>query len=211
MKLVWHIMKKDLRAVWPVALGWLSLIALRIPLLLYVLNTKSVDERTMHCLSLISVCAIFGDVLLVFSVVRGLVHEDALAGDKAFWITRPVTGCQLLAAKAINLFLICVVCPLALLVPTWFGFGFNGEEIRHADDGSARSALDEVDLHSAPGRFLSLQFEPGRLALPALGYRHGSAPFSSLGLVRGFDLRLLMRRFVSRLRVLGGTDNPENR
>lgn len=129
MKLVWHIIKKDLRAAWPIALGWLVLTALRIPLLLYILN--SAGEGTMRFLSLVSSCAIGGDVLLIFTLARAVVHEDVLAGDKGFWITRPVSGGQLLAAKAISLFLICVVSPLVLLVPTWHGIGFGWPEISH--------------------------------------------------------------------------------
>jgi len=129
MKMIWHLVKKDLRAIWPLWLAWLGFIAVRIPLLLYYLN--SAGEKALALMSLVCACALLADSLLVVSLVRSLVHEDALAGDKSFWVTRPITGVQLLVAKLASSLLVCVVSPLVLLLPTWFWFGFDEVEIGH--------------------------------------------------------------------------------
>jgi len=129
MKMIWHIMKKDLRAIWPLWLAWLGLIAIRIPLILYYLNSAS--EQALSLMSLVSGCAFLADAILIFSLVRSLVHEDTLAGDGSFWITRPIAGTQLLFAKLASALLVCVVSPLVVLVPTWWGFGFDGTEVAH--------------------------------------------------------------------------------
>jgi hypothetical protein len=56
--------------------------------------------------------------LIGFGLVMGLVHDDPVADTDAFWITRPVSNGQLLAAKAIALGLLCLL-PLAVLIPWW--------------------------------------------------------------------------------------------
>ncbi|MFT3783490.1 MAG: hypothetical protein QM790_15870 [Nibricoccus sp.] len=127
MKMIWHIMKKDLRAIWPLWAGWLALIAIRIPLLLYYVN--SAGAQALSVISLVGGCSLLADVLLVVSLVRALVHEDALVGDNSFWVTRPVAGNQLLVAKLLGASIVCVASPLVLLLPTWLGFGFDQSEI----------------------------------------------------------------------------------
>lgn len=129
MKMVWHIIKKDLCAIWPLWLAWMGLIAVRIPLLVYFVNYAS--DRALGVLFPVAGGAMVADVLLVVAIVRSLVHEDALAGDKSFWITRPIAGWHLLAAKLMSALFVCVASPLVLLVPVWIGFGFDQPAIGH--------------------------------------------------------------------------------
>lgn len=127
MKMIWHIMKKDFRAVWPLWLAWMGLIAVRIPWLVFYLTTAS--ERTVKLLEVTSIFAFIADILLVFMVVGNVVHEDPLPSDRAFWATRPVSAGQLCVAKLLTLLVICVLSPLVFLLPTWAVFGVDAANI----------------------------------------------------------------------------------
>lgn len=127
MNMIWHIIKKDLRAIWPMWLGWMGLIAVRILLIIYFLYFAG--ELALRWLGGVGACSFIADALLTLSLVGSLVHADVLVGDRAFWLTLPVARWQLLVAKGIGVLLVCGLSPLVLLVPAWLCFGFNGEEI----------------------------------------------------------------------------------
>lgn len=129
MKMIWHIVKKDLRALWPLWLAWMGLIAVKIFLLYYFLNFA--DSRAFSLMPMITGFGFLTDIILVASLVQSLVHEDGLVGDKVAWVTRPISGCQLLVAKLLGALILCVVSPLCLLVPTWLVFGCNGTDMAH--------------------------------------------------------------------------------
>ncbi len=69
---------------------------------------------------------------IVFPLTLLLVQEDALAGTRQFWITRPISGVRLLAAKCIGVVLILGGLPVLVALPWWLSCGFGLREIAWA-------------------------------------------------------------------------------
>lgn len=89
MKQAIHIFRKDVRRLWPLALVVVCLFAL------YGMSPN--DNGASGILAALAVIA-------CWTVGAHLIHEDALAEEAPFWITRPYNRMSLLAAKALFLF-----------------------------------------------------------------------------------------------------------
>ena len=70
--------------------------------------------------------------IIAFVLVGWMVFEDSLAGTDVFWVTRPISGARLLAAKALGAALLFVLLPVAINVPWWLACGFSAGQIAHA-------------------------------------------------------------------------------
>jgi len=119
MNLVWHIVKKDLRALrWPLVV-WAALIAAKLMMgLLLLTSTSPNDQHLFQTLdALAKLLAAFECLGVV--LVAALVQEDLLVGTTAFWTTRPISGGRLLAAKLLGLGVIFGVIPVLVTVPWW--------------------------------------------------------------------------------------------
>jgi hypothetical protein len=64
-----------------------------------------------------------------FILVAALIQEDLLVGTSAFWVTRPISGGRLLAAKLLGIGLIFGVLPVLVNLPWWLGCGYGWHEI----------------------------------------------------------------------------------
>ena len=125
MSLTWHIVLKDLRRLSP----WLALLVAA-TLLRYaqacafelgLLDFKSLpqpwrDPDTfqgidyfLHCLTLVATAL----------GAATLVHLDPLTGGNNFWVTRPISGLRLVAAKTLTILLAFAVLPFALQIGWW--------------------------------------------------------------------------------------------
>jgi hypothetical protein len=129
MNLTWHIVKKDLRALrWPLAL-WTLLIAAKLGLGVAMLTGEggaSVDWfPTLDNISML----LAGLQGMSFILVAALIQEDLLVGTSAFWVTRPISGGRLLAAKLLGIGLIFGVLPVLVNLPWWLGCGYGWHEI----------------------------------------------------------------------------------
>lgn len=129
MKLVWHILAKDLRRLgWPVA-GWLLLHVVSTIWMRWLAAPGGVPAGAIEAwLGTISWMATLakGFLLVMGFVLAGaLVVEDPVGGSNAFWPTRPISNGRLLSAKALGALLLFVVAPVVLLVPVWLGAGFT--------------------------------------------------------------------------------------
>jgi hypothetical protein len=133
MTLIWHIVKKDLRRFWlPIALLAVALsakaeflaiasdvhtasilkddarflqnpVALNGRVALYLITDLDLGSH-LRTIMLGVVCV--SDFWLLTALVLGVLLEHRTLGDKIFWRTRPIAGWQMLAAKAIFIFLI---------------------------------------------------------------------------------------------------------
>ncbi len=130
MNLIWHLAKKDLRRmVLPVAL-WLAFLGL--PALW--LARVHVPEEVVLGDAVMSWSNVIGALLTTVSlmqVVAGamlagfLVLEDPAECTSALWMTRPITGWRLLAAKLLTAALLFVAAPVSVLLPAWLAAGFT--------------------------------------------------------------------------------------
>ncbi len=67
--------------------------------------------------------------MIAYFLVGSLVFADPLVERDAFWITRPISGGQLLAAKAAGAFLMIVLFPVLVSLPWWIDCGLGAKGI----------------------------------------------------------------------------------
>jgi hypothetical protein len=134
MKLLSHLVAKDLRRMaWPVGLWIIVLMAttagfgsLRLP---------SEFRRTMLPTGWVwgvGQLTEIATIVLGFAgaVLAGvLAQEDSPVGTTAFWLTRPIAGSRLLAAKTVGATLLLVIAPAAGMAVVWAAEGFSVWEI----------------------------------------------------------------------------------
>jgi hypothetical protein len=134
MKLIWQIVKKDLRLMaWPVAL-WIVLSATTTAVF-GALRLPAEPQRMFLPLGWaqqVQGLAVCGNLLLGFAsaVLAGfLVQEDSSVGTTAFWQTRPIPAARMLAAKVVGAALLLVIAPAVALTVVWAAEGFSLREI----------------------------------------------------------------------------------
>jgi hypothetical protein len=129
MKLIWHIIRKDIVQFRWALLAWASLYAGQIGLGLSMLHMDHPNLEEAAWLQ-------WGNWLLVFLqsatgylLVTQFVQADGLAGTRMFWLTRPISARRLLAAKALGVLLVFAVLPVLLLLPWWLYCGFGARDL----------------------------------------------------------------------------------
>ena len=121
MKLTWHIVRKDFRRLWP----WLALLVGAMLARYVNLYVPGFVPEQNDLIALWRRAEIINDILLGLSLfatalaAATLVHEDAVIGDRTFWLTRPISGARLLAAKTLTFTLALLLLPLALQLGWW--------------------------------------------------------------------------------------------
>jgi hypothetical protein len=125
MKLLWHIVWKDARRLrWPLA-AWAGLIVVQLLIGAWLAASAGITletfKRFVGLQSLLSSVQLFAAYLLA----GWLVHEDLVVGVQVHWITLPVSGRRLLAAKLAALGLFLWLMPAMLALPWWLACGFG--------------------------------------------------------------------------------------
>lgn len=128
MKLVFHIVGKDLRRLRWWLLAWIGVLASPVlvgfGLLVYAPSFVGGWELPKAHVALLTLEGLFAYVLTVL-----LIHEDALVGPQPFWLTRPIGRGRLLAAKAMSAAAILGLLPVLVSLPWWLWCGFGVGEI----------------------------------------------------------------------------------
>jgi hypothetical protein len=127
MPLLWHIVRKDLRRLWP----WLTLLVAA-TLARYLHSSSFIPTTSAHGLwqsaGIVDNCLLGLAFVSIALAAASLVHEDPVTSDRAFWPTRPISGLRLLLAKLITLIFALIGLPL-LLSTLWCIFqGFSCAE-----------------------------------------------------------------------------------
>lgn len=132
MKLIWHIIRKDLaRFRWPL-IGWLALIAAKNALFMVAAGTfgptwvellVQAQNGPVHLI-------LFGlEPLTAFFLTAAVAFEDAPVGGEPWWVTRPISGVRLGTAKLLGLGLMIVVPQMVIPLPWWVSAGFGWEQL----------------------------------------------------------------------------------
>jgi len=144
MRLTWHIIKKDLRRMaLPVGLWVLFIVAtgwwmghVRVPEGATGIESEHSGfhppDRWLNGLASFAHLSFLLQQVGAVLLTGFLVLEDAPAGTRVFWPTRPIAGARLLAAKLIAALLLFAVAPVAGLTAVWIGDGFTGQEVVRA-------------------------------------------------------------------------------
>ncbi|MBP9913245.1 MAG: hypothetical protein KBF26_07530 [Opitutaceae bacterium] len=102
MKLVWHIIKKDIRrmawvfVMWAISGG-------------YLIAYQKLEILGRSIWDNLGIVSLFTHAALTFALIAGIVQEDGLTEGNEFWRTRPISAGRQLAAK------------LSLILPAFVG------------------------------------------------------------------------------------------
>ena len=137
MNLWWHIVWKDARRLrWALA-GWAGLIVAQLLIgAAMIVAWRNVDSdptlALVWQLSRTVMILQWLQFISVYLMVAALVHNDPLVGTRARWMTLPISGRRLLAAKFAVIALFLWLLPCVLTLPWWLANGFGGREIAAA-------------------------------------------------------------------------------
>lgn len=128
MKLVWNIVRKDFRHLRLYLAGWLGVAMLQV-----VSWPESGIYNSRPDISfyqgIFLVLTITLQIFLLTAIVARLVQSDSILGSTAFWLSRPVSGGQLLTSKLVFLLMILVLPSLLLEVLVHSRYGVTPADL----------------------------------------------------------------------------------
>ncbi len=130
MKLVWHIVRKDLVRL----RGWLAIWALVLIAKIAVGWTVRAGDSALDWPQMVkSVLTLtWLEGVMTFVLALLLMQEDRVMGPAPWWVTRPVAGGRLLAAKALGAIVALVGLPALITLPWWLACNFGSGDIAWA-------------------------------------------------------------------------------
>ncbi|MES2696292.1 MAG: hypothetical protein V4773_22665 [Verrucomicrobiota bacterium] len=134
MKLILHIVRKDLRRLRGWIAAWLALLILPIGLGVTITRVTGASDEWGK-IEMLHGGLIILQVAVAYLMVLLLVLDDPVAGTRQFWTTRPIGGRRLLAAKALGAAAILWGGMMLVGIPWWWWCGWGVTEM-------ARAALD---------------------------------------------------------------------
>lgn len=191
MRLIWHIVQKDFRRLWLPLTLWLVLVLAHTALLAMKADPSASAASHEGLYYFANTCGVIV-AAVGFILAAWLVMEDSLVDTSAFWVTRPISGARLLAAKALGAFLLLSVLPAMVLTPVWLACGFSFREIwlSAVDLGLLQAMLSVLALMLAgltatSGQFL-VRTIGGAIILPVyLAYVLGRFTWAKTGFSNG--------------------------
>src|SRR2546423_379720 len=123
MRLTWHIIAKDLRRLRvPLAIWVLLMLAEHV---FYALIGGMWTAPNLEWLNRIQGGSelwlrIFLLPMFAYFLIGALLYEDPLVATDPFWITRPISGRQLMTAKITGALLFFLVLPLVIKAAWWW-------------------------------------------------------------------------------------------
>ena len=141
MRLVWHIVKKDFRRL-GIPLGlWTLLLIAKGEVGVRALSSGGANTDRLLYFQEAEYMLVLLDAIVNVLLVATLVQEDTLVGTGAFWVTRPIGGGRLLAAKLLGAALMFGGLPLLVALRWWVACGYGAAEM-----GRAALALADVQV-----------------------------------------------------------------
>lgn len=132
MRIAFHHLRKDLRAIWPLLTLWLVVLSFR--LLLPTEEPFTGQSQTAQLQSIL----VMIQWALTAVLPALLVLQDPVPGARSFWLTRPISRLDMLASKGVGLGLLFVALPLAFEAVELARLGLGGWGLAA---GLAESAL----------------------------------------------------------------------
>jgi ABC-type transport system involved in multi-copper enzyme maturation permease subunit len=111
VKIVGHILGKDLRRLRWLLLAWLVVVFSRVAVTAARSDLAFEDITRQLALDNVSGLLMFVDMLMLVLLVSLLVHDEPLVGADAFWLTRPIPRATLMMAKLVFAGLFLIAAP----------------------------------------------------------------------------------------------------
>ena len=103
MRLMWHVVRKDLgRLRWQLA-AWLAILGAKYVMGFGVIWFGPFSDEAHKNLEIVVRALGASEVVVTFFLTALLVQGDAPVGSRQFWVTRPISGARLLGAKLLGL------------------------------------------------------------------------------------------------------------
>jgi hypothetical protein len=130
-KIVWHILKKDFRRLWPLLALWWGVLALRGFEPTWDLATpyKDWDWWTFHFAEIRPIAMMVVDTLLLIVIGAAAIRDDSPIRSFAHWRTLPLAGGRVLRAKILFLVVFCGVAGALISIATKITYGFPAAEL----------------------------------------------------------------------------------
>lgn len=129
MRLIWHIIAKDLHGQRWAVLLWATLFLGQAIFGLVVAGADGLDSGLIDNLKVGNSLLVALQFLTGYVLVVQFVQADDIAGTRMFWLTRPISATRLLGAKAAVVALVFALLPVLLLLPWWLHCGFTARDI----------------------------------------------------------------------------------
>src|SRR4051812_41175621 len=114
MKLIWHLVRKDLRRHRWSLLFWALLFVAQECFGIVMLQVNNPTLEMAGWLQQGSWLLVFLQFVTGYVLVAQFVLDDELTGTRMFWLTRPLSTRRLLAAKTLGILLSFAVLPVLL-------------------------------------------------------------------------------------------------
>ena len=119
-----YLIKKDFSRIKIVLFVWTLLILVQLAIGVSWDRIAAGYLESQMLLYILTRSVIFLQGLMLIVIVPLIIHEDSIAGNSAFWFTRPFSGKELLRTKAFEILIIILMPLLAeLIVLTVYGAG----------------------------------------------------------------------------------------
>jgi hypothetical protein len=128
MKLVWHVIRKDLVRLRWWLLAWIAVLALPIFIGVEFTFHRRLELGGIRLADVVRTLDML-EIGLGWLLTIVLVQGDALVGSRQFWLTRPISGTRMLAAKAGGLVVILGAIPVLVALPWWLWCGLDARAI----------------------------------------------------------------------------------
>lgn len=131
MKLTLHIVWKDFLCLRGRLAWWVTVLMAKTTLGFTILTGDAPGYFAQHAME-VSILLVGLDIGLCFLLAALLVQEDLLVGTQPLWLTRPISGARLLAAKLLGAGLLFGALPVLIWLPWWLHCGYGVCEIAWA-------------------------------------------------------------------------------
>lgn len=128
MKLVLHLVGKDLKHLRAWIIGWLVTLSLPVVIGGLLLGSEP-DTREWNAYGMVAAAALGLQMVVAYLMTILLVQADRVVGTEAFWVTRPISAGRLLTAKVATAALVFVGGAVLLYLPWWLFCGVGGRGI----------------------------------------------------------------------------------
>lgn len=132
MKRIFAIILKDAHRLRTVLAWRLGLLALKIAIGFLISGTDWLPVTSGGTVRQWVILLTGIELLLVMYASAVLVQEDAVTGTEAFWLTRPISGRGLLAAKCASWMMLLAIPAVVATLPWWLANGFSAPQIARA-------------------------------------------------------------------------------